>query len=130
MLAESMHETLEVQPSAEALDLRTRISLTRLIHAMEHFRTLAPDLPLQTAHVLLVIAAQPGITTKELMRRVKISQSSCSRNIARLSHTDRHGEQGLGLVRAQNDPADSRRHVMYLTPKGEEFIAVLADILR
>lgn len=130
MLEEPMYGTLDEQPPAEAPDLRTRIAFTRLTHAMEHFRTLAPDLPLQTVHILILIALQPGITTRELMRRVRLSQSSCSRNIARLSHTDRHGEPGLGLVRALNDPVDPRRHVMYLTPKGEEFIAVLADILR
>ena len=109
--------------------IREKIALTRAFHFIQYLRKLSDDLPMQTAHVLFIIANEPGITTRTLMKRSKLSQASCSRNVTRLSHTDRHGRPGFGLVEARPDPKDPRRHLMYLTAKGQEFVAVAADIL-
>lgn len=119
--------TTSPEPSTS---LRMKIMMNRCSHFLGQFRSLDNDLPLQTAHILLLIAMQPGITVKELMARAKLSQSSCSRNIARLSKTNRHGEPGYDMVEARPDPTDSRRHKLYLTEKGKEFAALVNDTLR
>lgn len=110
--------------------LRMKIMMTRCSHFLGQFRSLDNDLPLQTAHIVLLIAMQPGITVRELMAKAKLSQSSCSRNIARLSKTNRHGEPGYDIVEAKPDPTDSRRQKLYLTEKGKEFAALVSDTLR
>lgn len=125
-----MNQECELEPPFPALSIQSKILLSRCIYALDHFRALANDLPLQAACIIILVAKQPGITVRELMARSKLSQSSCSRNIALLSETNRHGRPGLNVIEARPDPTDSRRYTLYLTPKGEEFAALLKDIFR
>ena len=125
---ENREASLPPMPN-EALMKRT-VTMTSAIRLIQHLRSLSNDLPAQTAHVLFVIAQHPGITVQQLMKRTKLSQASCSRNITRLSEINRHGKPGFGLIVARRDPNEPRRHVMHLTPKGQQFMAVIEDILR
>lgn len=127
---ENQHDDAKT-PSLEASCeyLRGDPRLKTMILMLQHFRSLSSTLHNQTARVLLIIAMHPGITVNELMKKAKLSQASCSRNISLLSHTDRHGKPGFGLVVAQPDPAEPRRHVMQLTSKGEAFIDKFRNIM-
>jgi DNA-binding MarR family transcriptional regulator len=112
------------------ISIQQKVMLTRAAHFIAQFRSLSSDLQIPTALIFMSIAQEPGIIVKTMMRKTKLSQSSCSRNIALLSQTDRHGKPGHGLIEARPDPSDSRRQMIYLTPKGVEFMAILKDILR
>lgn len=129
-MIEQVEMNQECEPPFTVLSVQSKILLSRCIYAFDHFRALANDLPLQAACILVLVAKQPGITVRELMARSKLSQSSCSRNIALLSETNRHGQPGLNVIEARPDPTDTRRYTLYLTPKGEEFAALLKDIFR
>lgn len=117
-------------PPASSSSIQRKIMMTRCCHVLGQFRSLANDLPIQTALIFLLIAMQPGITVRELMAKSKLSQSSCSRNIALLSKTNRHGSPGFDVVEAKPDPTDSRRQKLHLTETGKEFAALISDILR
>lgn len=106
-----------------------RDSLAVLAKCIQALRRIAPELPVQAAHVFLTIAITPGIATPQLMGRVRLAQSSCSRNVAMLSERHRKGTPGLGLVAAYPDPSDSRRKVMYLTASGRKLAKELVNIL-
>jgi DNA-binding MarR family transcriptional regulator len=49
---------------------------------------------------------------------LKTSQASCSRNVAALGKWHKFGEPGLDLVDWVEDPAERRRKIIFLTPKG------------
>lgn len=96
---------------------------------LEEFRKFDPEMQMQTAATLLIVAMRPGITTKELTGKLGISQASCSRNVAALSKLTRHGEPGPDLIVAEEDPHERRRKVMRLTPKGQRVAESLARLL-
>jgi len=96
---------------------------------LEEFRKFDPEMQMQTAATLLLVAMRPGITTKELTGKLGISQASCSRNVAALSKMTRHGEPGPDLIVAEEDPRERRRKVMRLTPKGQRVAESLSRLL-
>ncbi|OUE44484.1 hypothetical protein BZY95_06355 [Billgrantia desiderata SP1] len=107
-----------------------RLAVRRLARCIAEIRELHPEIQAQSIHLLLEVAIQPDITMGELIRKTHLSQASCSRNVSLLSDMDRHDRPGLGLVEAREDPAERRRKIVRLTPKGRELIAQLADIIR
>ncbi len=94
--------------------------LTKVIHVIEEFRRIDPELPTQIALILLLIARKPGISLKELTQLSGLSKAAVSRNVALLSK-----EHGRGLVTYFEDPMDRRNKVAKLTPDGERFIRAL-----
>lgn len=100
-----------------------------LIRAMEEFRKLDAEMPMQQAVVFLHVVLLPGITMKALGEATGLSQSSCSRNVAALSQWHRLGEAGHDLVVATEDPAERRRKVVHLTPKGKRVAASINEIM-
>ncbi len=87
---------------------------------------LDPEMQLQTLLTLLVVDTQPGITMKDAMKKIGISQSSISRNTSILGRLYVKGQTGLDLVAAVEDPMERRRKIMRLTPKGEKFMQELS----
>jgi DNA-binding MarR family transcriptional regulator len=100
-------------------------SLTRLLRIVEELRKLDPEMPMQAAGVLLLLAKEPGTTQIELLARAGVSKSSVNRIFARLS--DRPG--GLGLLSMKEDPEDLRRKITNLTSRGKLVITSLERII-
>lgn len=100
-----------------------------VVHVLEAFRTLDPDLPIQYALSFMTIARNEGISIGELAERLGIAQSSASRNVAALSRWHSFGKAGLDLVQAQEDPRERRRKIVTLTDKGREFLDALRAIV-
>lgn len=98
------------------------LSVAGIIRAL---RTLAPDMPMQMADILLAVAMRPGVTMNDLSKSTGLSQSSISRNVAAMSRLHRLGKPGLDLMEAEIDPREPRRRVIFLTPKGKQFITKL-----
>ncbi len=95
-------------------------ALKRLTDAIRELRNFSAVLNLQAAHILLLVAEDPGITSKEIAKKTGLSQSSCSRNISLLSEINRLGKPGLNLVKSMEDPEERRRKIVHLTEKGKE----------
>jgi DNA-binding MarR family transcriptional regulator len=97
---------------------------------LETFRELRPDMPMQTACILLLVAIKPGIGQRDLLELMGISQASVSRNVFALLETDRHGKPGLNLIVQHRHPVDARNTMLYLTPEGDAFLARLLPMSR
>jgi len=104
--------------------------MQRALNIVEEFRKLQSDLPLQIASLFTYIAANPGISMKELQEQTNTAQSTCSRSVAALSEWQNHEKPGFGLIWMEEDPEERRRKLVHLTEKGEKLAATLAKMLR
>ncbi|MBK3773651.1 MarR family winged helix-turn-helix transcriptional regulator [Azospirillum aestuarii] len=104
--------------------------VTTVVHVLEAFRKLDPDLPIQYALSFMTIARNEGISIGELAERLGIAQSSASRNVAALSRWHSFGKAGLDLVQAQEDPRERRRKIVTLTDTGRAFLEELRAIVK
>lgn len=105
-------------------------SINNLLALMNEIRDLDPEMQAQAIAVLLVVAQHPaGIQMQTLGRLVGISQSSVSRNVALLSHTQRYGKPGHDLVVAFEDPTERRRKLVKLNARGQRFVSRLSRML-
>lgn len=107
-----------------------RISMQCALDIVEEFRKLQSDLPLQIASLFTYIAANPGISMKELQEQTNTAQSTCSRSVAVLAEWQNHEKPGFGLIWMEEDPGERRRKLVHLTEKGEKLAANLAKMLR
>lgn len=95
-------------------------ALSKAILFVEEFRKIDPELPMQVALILLLVARKPGTNLKELVQASGLGKSSVSRNIAALSK-----ERGKGLLTYSEDLMDRRNKVCKLTPEGERVVRSL-----
>ncbi|MGR9319157.1 MarR family winged helix-turn-helix transcriptional regulator [Rhizobium leguminosarum] len=107
-----------------------RRGLFKAFQLIELFRDLHPDVPMQTVSVFLIIAMRPSVYQRELLKLLDISQASVSRNVMALSHVNRRGDPGLGLITQQRDPLDARQIRLRLTPAGKELANRVAALGR
>ena len=66
---------------------------------------------------------------KELADALGVAQSTMSRNVAYLDRINRHHQPGLDLVRATEDPAERRRKIVTLTPRGRQLKTRLNELV-
>ncbi len=104
-------------------------TIGRVIRALEAFRRLDPDMPIQYALSFLTIARNEGMSMGDLAQKLGIAQSSASRNIAALSRWHSFNKPGHDLVEAHEDPRERRRKLVRLTARGHALIAELDLIL-
>ena len=97
--------------------------------AIELFRELDREVPAQLIVTYLYVAAHNPCYKTQLERDLGFLTASCSRNIAFLSHRHRLNKPGLGLVRKDADPTNLRRLIISLTPKGEQLLQRIEDLL-
>ena len=99
------------------------------LRLLEELRKIDPEMQLQTASVFLYVAHNEGITMKDLGDQLGLAQSSCSRNVAYFSKINRKHKEGYDLLVAREDPAERRRKLVYLTPKGRRIVESLGIVL-
>ncbi len=86
-------------------------------------------MPIQTAHCLLIIARNPGKSQQFIQKELGLSQSSTSRAVQALSKWAKLGKPGYDLVEQVEDPADTRKKIVFLTPKGKALIGKALALL-
>ena len=90
-----------------------------------------PEFPLQTLRALLLIAANPGITFRELADKMDMVSSAATRNALILGSIPYKGKKaGLKLVSVTDDAIDRRVKHIELTSKGHLLIEQLGGELR
>lgn len=95
-------------------------STNKLLQIIQTLRKGGEQMPIQMAHVFIVIMARPGVTMAKLAEEVGISQASCSRSVAALGEWHRLGKPGYGLIETAPDPDEGRRMIMFLSAKGRQ----------
>jgi DNA-binding MarR family transcriptional regulator len=88
---------------------KDEVLVSRLIETLEQFRSLDPEMPVQTMLTLLQVARKEGQSMTELSKVMEMPISSMSRNLTTLSKINRQKQPGLDLVAYESDPmVDSR----------------------
>lgn len=107
----------------------TSSELGRLSDALELLRGIDPDLTILQAHILVLIADQPGMSVGELAEALETSSATVSRIASILGKFGSRGREGLMLVAIEEKPEDRRVKLLSLTPKGERVVEKLRSIL-
>lgn len=107
-------------------------NVTKLRAALECFRSLDPEIPIQQVVIFLIIAENNDIpdatSQRDLSEALGIAISSVSRNLAALREEDRWGRSGHLLIDIQPDPKHSQRNFYKLSPKGKLLLAQINSI--
>ena len=106
---------------------RKRIYST--IQIIRVLRAIDSEMPVQMAHCLMEVALNPGMGMRALEQATGLSQSSASRNIQTLGKWHRDKRPGYDLVETVEDPEDTRRKIMFLTPKGRQLVSDVLSAL-
>ena len=70
------------------------------------------------AQLLQHLNENGAATYEEFQEVLDTSNASISRTVSRLSEVNRLGKRGYGLVEKLIDPAEGRRYLVRLSPKG------------
>ena len=101
----------------------------RIFVAMNVLRKMDSEMPAQLVSALFYIASRNECHKQALEEDLGLSVAAGSRNTDWLTENHRLGKRGLGLIIKERDPSNKRRLMLTLTPKGEELIQTLKDIL-
>lgn len=106
----------------------TSEELLKVFHAvLETVREeVDPDVSVSKLLTLLVTARFPGIQQLDLGDHIKgASSSSISRHVMDWSQLDKNRQPGMDFIQQAPDPAFRRRNVLFVTAKGQQFLARL-----
>lgn len=96
------------------------LTLRQLSHVIGSFRETSADIPAATLQAFLIVAANPGISSKEVMQRANVTQSAVSRHLATLGEFSWKGGEGLNLITTIEDPKDRRAKISFLNERGRQ----------
>lgn len=107
--------------------LETDPELTSLLNAWEMLRLQHREVPAQAVTVLLYVASHNPCHKQAIEEDQNMTTASCSRMIDYLTGKGRAGVKPneLGLVDKFSDPSNGRRHMLKLTPKGEQLVHLI-----
>jgi len=88
------------------------------------------EFPLQLASVFFWVAAHNGCNQQDVVKAVGMSSSSVSRCVTWLGPKHRlEHRSGLKLIRREEHPHNHKARVLFLTPKGEQFVNLVEQQL-
>ncbi|WP_369933944.1 hypothetical protein [Xanthomonas tesorieronis] len=108
----------------------TTDELVHILHvALEELRHDVDTDLLATKLLCLTTAYEhPGLQQADIGKHVKdLSTSSASRHVMDWSEYDRYGNPSLGYLSQLPDPANRRRNLLFVTPKGQQYLTSLTD---
>lgn len=100
---------------------------SRLSAALARMRELHPDMTVLQSMYFFTIAANPGITQRQLYEQLGVTDTHASRAVAMLGEYGSRNVPPLNLLRSEVNPDDRREKRSYLSAKGER---LLRDIVR
>lgn len=105
------------------------MDLRQLGSALAAFAVLSPThLPIHFVQIFLVVGEKGQITFQELMEELNLTNSAISRSVMAMGETHRKGTPGFELLEAFKDPAEGRRFLVRLSPKGKALYRSLQSI--
>lgn len=105
-------------------------SLDTLAGIVESIRDIDPEMPAQTLAGLLFIARKPGCSVQDMQEYLQVGSGTGTRIACRLGEWERYEVPGLKLVRAERDPKDRRKVMLWLTAQGQKAVKKLTDHLQ
>lgn len=112
--------------------LETDEDLSSLLTAWETLRLTHREIPAQAVTCLLYVASHNPCHKQAIEEDQNLTTASCSRMIKFLyDKQPRPGVKtpGLGLVHRYTDPSNKRRHLVKLTPKGEQLVKLIKQTI-
>ena len=95
----------------------------------ELFREKDCEVPGQLVSVFCFVASHNPCHMQAIEQGLGLSSNSVSRNTDWLSDYHRLGKPGMGLIAKEKDPLNYRRRICRLTPKGEDLVRRIKEIL-
>lgn len=106
-------------------------NLNPLLDVMELIYDVYPSMTVQQIRVLLLIAANPGISQKEIMDTMgDIADSSVSRIVSILGAYGSRGTAPMYLVEVRIHPTNRKSKALHLTKAGDALIQKLLRALK
>lgn len=107
----------------------TNPKVERLLKVMEAFRILDREMPASVVACFLYVASHNECHKQALEEDLVMKTSSGSRNTDWLSKYHRLNKPGLNLIIKEADPFNRRRQTLRLSPKGEQLVKLIEDLL-
>lgn len=102
-----------------------RTVLRAFCDAVGKFRELSATMPVGEVQMFLLVALYEGASLTELAEYADMKKSTASRYLLDLSDKTRAGGSGYGLITREVDPAELRKNMYALTPKGQNIVSRL-----
>lgn len=117
------------QFSKEKLADAEAMKMERLLHAIQTFREIRPDMPASSMVGFLTVALKPGITPTETSKHVGPgwNGSMTSRMLLELGAKKRSGGEGEKLIEQHQDLQDLRMKRYTLTAAGRRLLNKLVS---
>lgn len=92
--------------------------------ALEVFRNeVDADIMATKILTLTTVARNSGLPQVEMGDHIKgLTSSSASRHIMDWSELDKNRKPGMDFIQSRQDPMYRRRSLLYITPKGQQFL--------
>ncbi|AYJ85547.1 MarR family transcriptional regulator [Sphingomonas paeninsulae] len=113
----------------ETTDAQLNRPVTQLAAAIDVFREVTSTMSLAQLKAFLVVATNEGKSLGELTLIAGGKTSTMSRYLLDFSDKVKNGGDGYGLISRTSDPAELRRNVYSLTPRGRAMMDKVLKIL-
>jgi len=108
-------------------------SLKTLMIALEQFRAINPNIPIQQVQTFLYVCEHEndpdGLSIKDIAIALGFSHASASRNVAAFSSWTRHRKDGPSLLFASEDMMHRSHKKVFLTKQGERLKSTLEELM-
>jgi len=108
---------------------KTNPKIERLLKVIEALRILDREMPAQVLATFFYVASHNNCHKQALEEDLSFTTASSSRNTDWLSKIHRLNKPGLDLIIKEVDPANKRRQTLRLSPKGEQLVKLIEDLL-
>src|SRR5688500_10463579 len=102
-------------------------ALRKFLAGIDRLREVNNEIQANSIAVLIEIALNPGIISRDLKSKTDIPAPTLSRILLTMMARNRNREEGYGLVEMRENPDNRREKRIFLTEKGEAFVKRLSE---
>lgn len=113
----------------QPINPKDAVWVSNTVDVLNEFRNINPDVTANQIVAFLAISAHPGITQRELMETVGLTDGTVSRLMAVLSSRGAQGREGLGLIEIGFSDGDYRVRRQSLSAKGKRLFNTLSSLM-
>jgi len=103
------------------------ILVENLQRLVEVFQSVDPEFPINQLEHLLFVAKRPGCRPEDIRVGLGVNTATVTRFMDKYGDSGRRGKgNSLGMLLVEENPEDRRSVLLYLSPKGNEFLKKLS----